>query len=93
MSARNTITGLVPCEVAVRSAAANLSLSNAAGFTGRVPLQRGGASCHPQYGGQPSSTPAYPGFRAAFAACHEPLPGRMEELFERLQTLEGKVEH
>ena len=59
------------------------------------PLLRGGSSCHPQYGRQPPSTPAYEaGFRAAFAACHEPLPGRMEEVLERLQTLEGKeVEH
>jgi hypothetical protein len=48
-----------------------------------------------RYGSQPSSTAAYEaGLKAAFVVCHEPLPKRMEELLERLQTLEGKeVEH
>jgi hypothetical protein len=49
----------------------------------------------PRYGSQLSSTAAYEaGLKAAFVACHEPLPKRMEELLERLQTLEGEqVEH
>ena len=49
----------------------------------------------PRYGSQPSSTAAYEaGLKAAFTACQEPLTKRMEELLERLQTLEGKeAEH
>ena len=49
----------------------------------------------PQYGKRPSSTAAYEaGLKAAFMVCHDPLPSRMEELLERLQTLESKeVEH
>ena len=44
-----------------------------------------------RYGRQPSSTAAYEaGLKAAFTACHEPLPKRMEELLERLQILEGE---
>jgi hypothetical protein len=44
-----------------------------------------------QYGRQPSPTAAYEaGLKAAFTVCHEPLPRRMEELLERLQTLEGE---
>jgi len=49
----------------------------------------------PQYGKHLSSTAAYEaGLKAAFVVCHEPLPKRMEELLERLHTLEDKeVEH
>jgi hypothetical protein len=43
-----------------------------------------------QYGRPPSATAAYEaGLKAAFVACHEPLPARMEELLERLHMLEG----
>jgi hypothetical protein len=49
----------------------------------------------PRYGSPPSSTAAYEaGLKAAFTACQEPLPKRMEELLKRLQTLEAKeMEH
>jgi len=48
-----------------------------------------------RYGKQPSSTSVYEaGLKAAFTACHEPLPKRIEELLERLQILEGEeVQH
>ena len=45
----------------------------------------------PQYGKHLLSTAAYEaGLRAAFVVCHEPLPKRMEEVLERLHTLEDK---
>jgi len=46
----------------------------------------------PQFGRQPSPTAAYEaGLKAAFVACHEPLPARMEELLECLHILEGEA--